>query len=81
MSQDDQRPVNVIHPESAFGAAFKGSIDLSEFATDRRKREQAVKNREAQQAKGNNGTIWGLSPKSDEEIARNARIRKCSQLG
>jgi len=75
------KTANVIHPESAFGADFKSQIDLKEFATDRRKREQAVRIREAQQAKGNHGTIYGLSQKSDEEIAYRGRLLKSSALG
>lgn len=75
---------NVIHPESAFGPDFKFSIDWSEFGVMKNgltKRQTATKQREAQQALGRNGTIFGLSQKSDEEIARTGRIRKSTQLG
>lgn len=72
---------NPIHPEGAFGANFKSSIDWSEFTNERIKRQLAREQREARQARGDNGTIFGLSAKSDEEIAKRGRISKTSQLG
>lgn len=69
-----------IHPNSPFGNAF-ASLDCSDLRTDLLKSQQATKRREAQLAKGNTGTIHGLSSKSDAEIAKRGRMLKSSGLG
>jgi hypothetical protein len=73
-----------IVPGSAFDPAFKSDIDWREFGPMKSgltKRQSATKQREAQQALGRHGTIHGLSPKSDEQIAKIGRMRKSSALG
>jgi hypothetical protein len=73
-----------ITPGSAFDPNFKGSIDWSEFGPMKNgltKRQTATKQREEQVARGNTGTIHGLSPRSDAQIAATGRIRKSSALG
>lgn len=70
---------NTITPGSAFDPAFRSQVDFSDES--RRKQHIASEARAKQLAKGNTGTIFGLSAKSDAQIAKTARIRKSSALG
>lgn len=72
-----------ITPGSAFCRTYTPVADWSfaeMFKTGKTKRETAADTREGQLAKGVTGTIYGLSPKTDSEIARTARLRKPSQI-
>jgi len=70
-----------IQAGSAFDPSFKSAVDWSDLSHAQEKRQSATKQREAQQALGRHGTIHGLSPRSDEQIAKIGRMRKSSKLG
>ena len=75
---------NTIHPGSAFCPNYVPQADWSDcmvLSHGLTRRQSASKERDKQIAKGNTGTMFGISKESDEQIARTGRIRKSSALG
>lgn len=68
---------------SAFATDYEPVADWSDFkllSNGKTRREISAAEREKQVAKGNTGTIAGLSARSDGEIFKQALIRKNSRV-